>query len=211
MDIATLRGQIAQLEMTLKLPNLPADEAALHRATIRRIKEKIQAAQSGAADSTGATQPQQANKPQPGATQPIVVYDRPSETPPPATPPLKKPQAKPVIDADDMPEITVEAPAMPGGARRAKIVWQDDDRTQEYLTEGEARSRFTSYLRDCAEGKRAQQGRWADVTQTISFYRLCTYYQVLAAFWGAPPTAQQLEIAPLRGTREKVFSLISPA
>jgi hypothetical protein len=211
MNKQTYLDQISTLRRALSLPNLPADEAGLHRETIARIQKKIEALDSHKppAAPPAAAQPQRR-----AATEPIVVYDRPAAPTPTASAATKPPasaghrQAKPVYDPEDVPEITVEAPAMPGGARRAKVVWQDDDRTTEYLTEGEARSRFTSYLRDCADGKRAQQERWDDVKQSLCFYRLCTYYRVLSAFWGTAPTPQQLEIAPLRGSRATVFSLL---
>jgi len=202
MDIATKRKQIEHLRRTIQLPGVPADEKRLYEATIRRIEIELQQATSG----------HQPAKEAPAKTNAVEIvledYSRGEQfANVPISIPTKAKKQTHVFDREDMPEITIEAATAPG-PRRVKVVWQDDERTEEYLTEGEARSRFCSYLRDVSESRRAQQERWADVKCSLSFYRLCTYYQVLTAFWGDPPTAKQLDIAPLNSAKKTVFEML---
>ena len=183
--------QIQKLEKALAVKGLPSDERELFEATLRKLRaevpETIQA----------ANLPRQ----QPAiAFQPIV--QEPAAQPAPAAP-----KRRPIYDHEDMPTVTVEAGPGPGKSK-VTIVWQDEGRTAETVTEGEARSRFTSCLRDLRNSKRAQQERWDDLALTIGFYRLCTYYKALTAFWGAPPTPKQLEITPLGGVSTHIFNMI---
>ncbi|TXH45504.1 MAG: hypothetical protein E6Q97_31525 [Desulfurellales bacterium] len=203
MDITTKQRQIEHLRRTIQLPGVPADEKRLYEATIRRIESELQQ----------ATSVQQPEKKAPAAkinAVEIVLEDYSSGEQfanVPTSIPTRAKKNTQVFDCEDMPEITIEAATAPG-PRRVKVVWQDDDRTEEYLTEGEARSRFCSYLRDVSESRRAEQERWADVKCSLSFYRLCTYYQVLTAFWGEPPTPKQLDIAPLNAAKKTVFEML---
>ena len=208
-NIDQLRTQIQVLKNALDLPNLPADEAALHKKTIERIKAQIDAGERVPAPKNPPAKPPRR---QPDATAPIVVYERqvtlaPTEVLNKSEPTNPMRSASPAFDADDMPEITIEAGNIPGPPR-LKIVWQDESKSVEYITEGEVRSRFTSYLRDVSECKRAKQGRWADVKCSLSFYRLCVYYKALTAFWGEAPTPKQLEIWPLSAAKQKIFEML---
>lgn len=176
--------QIQKLEKALAVKGLPADERELFEATLRKLRAEA------------PEQIMKANLPR------QQLVQEPSEQTAPAAP-----RRRPIYDHEDMPTVTVEAVTGPGKPK-VTIVWQDEGRTAETVTEGEARSRFTSCLRDLRNSKRAQQERWDDLALTIGFYRLCTYYKALTAFWGAPPTPKQLEITPLGGVSTHIFNMI---
>lgn len=183
--------QILKLEKALAVKGLPADERELFEATLRKLRAEV------------PEQIMKANLPRP---QPVQAFQAIVQEPIAQSAPAA-PKRRPIYDHEDMPTVTVEAVTGPGKPK-VTIVWQDEGRTAETVTEGEARSRFTSCLRDLRNSKRAQQERWDDLALTIGFYRLCTYYKALTAFWGAPPSPQQLEINPLGRVSAHIFNMI---
>jgi len=81
----------------------------------------------------------------------------------------------------------------------------------EVLTEGEARSRFTTCMRDLAGSRMARIGRLIELRTYITFSRATAYYRALAEFWNAAPTAAQLELTPMSEVRRRVFEMIVTA
>jgi hypothetical protein len=189
--IAELRADMAALINAAKMPGIPADERMIYVTTIQQIEALIERMTADERIPSHPTPP-----PPPPRKTPTTVS---SATPPP---PAARPR-RTIEDADCIP--IVEA-SLEGGTKRVKIEWGHGK--ADLLTEGEARSRFTSCLRDLAESRMAKVGRMADLRQYMSFSRARGYYAALTEFWGAPPTALQLAIAPLGRTKSEIFDMI---
>lgn len=179
--LESLEAELKKLNKALALPNIDEGERNIYRSAIAEIEKRISRLQA---------QPEQPTAPEPPQPIPVAVR-RPVKTPIPSGA-----AAEPV-------SITAVAT---GGARTVEINWGNNNR--DILTEGDARSRFTTALRDLAHSRMARMGRFEDITQYITFDRACAYYRALSVFWGSPPTPAQLQIVALSAERRQIFKMI---
>lgn len=213
--IEQYQAEIEQLSRAAALPGVPEEEKAIYAETIRRIEGKIielhRAAPATPAPAATAPPPQ---KPTP----------RKEELPPIPITVIKAGQASSRGNSNQQENAHITAikpiPTMGagagGGARIAGVIIADrktvvidwgHGRT-DTLTEGEARGRFTTSLRDLAESRMARRGRMEDIRQYVTFDRAVAYYRALTEFWLSAPTPQQLEIWPLGKIRSEIFEMI---
>ena len=92
------------------------------------------------------------------------------------------------------------------GGKVATIQWADGSTST--LSEGTARSRFSSALRDLCESTYAQQDRFGDLIYYRTWHRAVGYYSALAALWGRQPSARELDLLPMSRVRATVFQMI---
>lgn len=213
--IEQYQAEIDALRRAAAIPGVPDDEKAIYAETIRRIESKIIDLHRAApaAPAPTATPPQQP-KPTP----------RKEELPPIPITVIKAGQRREASrpSQPDNAPIAANTPPSPlgggagGGARIAGVIVADRKTVlidwgagrTDTLTEGEARGRFTTALRDLAESRMVRLGRLEDIRQYITFDRAVTYYRALTEFWLSPPTPQQLQIWPLSKVRSEIFELI---
>lgn len=197
--IEQYQAEIEALRRAAALPGVPDDEKAIYAETIRRIESKIIELHR-AAPAPAATPPPQPRKEElPPIPVRVIKAGQPGNTPVAAIKPPsplgegmgERPRIAGVIVAD----------------RKTVLIDWGAGRT-DTLTEGEARGRFTTALRDLAESRMARLGRLTDVRQYITFDRAVTYYRALTEFWLSPPTPQQLQIWPLSKVRSEIFEII---
>lgn len=209
------QAEIEQLRAAMTLPGVKPDEAAIYSETIQKIEGRIiDMLRAAQVPVTGKQRPEAAAPPQAPATPAIrpaaTATDRKEEPPIPVR----------VIRAGiDKPRHTSQQPAatdtpvlaaiLTGSQKQVLIEWGHGK--SDLLTEGEARSRFTTALRDLAESRMAKLGRYDDLTRYITFSRAIAYYRALTEFWAAPPTAQQLAIAPMGRLKQEIFEMITQA
>lgn len=201
-----------QLSSAMELPGVTEAERNIYAETIQRIHRAIEAMRQPAAlpapqpriaATTGA--PRQEGQPIPirkiRADAPLMGHaplaSNPATfAPPPA--PDRVGQEAPVIVAD-----------LTGNKKLVTIQWGYGK--TEILTEGEARSRFTTCMRDLAGSRMARIGRLIELRTYITFSRATAYYRALAEFWSAAPTAAQLELTPMSDIRRRIFEMIVTA
>lgn len=194
--VAEYQTEIAQLQKAAELPGVDAAERKIYLDTIRRIESKIAAVR---ARSNTTPPPAPPANPAAHANDPIPIrVIKPVPQNLRAIPVATEPDNIPVISAT----ITATTPSV-------TIIWGPDH--SDTMTEGEARSRFTTALRDLVESRLVKIGRIEAIQSYITFHRAVAYYRALIEFWGEPPTAQQLAIAPLKGMRGFVFEKITQA
>lgn len=194
--VTEYQAEIIQLQKAADLPGVDAAERKIYLDTIRRIESKIAAItarlHTTPPPATPANQAALDNGPIPiRVIKPAPKLER-------AVPVSPEPDNIPIISAI----ITATTPSV-------TIIWGPDD--SDTVTEGEARSRFTTALRDLADSRLVKIGRIDAIPSYITFHRAVAYYRALIEFWGEPPTAQQLAIAPLKGVRGFVFEKITQA
>lgn len=194
--VAEYQTEIAQLQKAAELPGVDAAERKIYLDTIRRIESKIAAVR---ARYNTTPPPAPPANPAAHANAPIPIrVIKPAPKNLRAIPVATEPDNIPVISAT----ITATTPSV-------TIIWGPDH--SDTMTEGEARSRFTTALRDLVESRLVKIGRIEAIQSYITFHRAVAYYRALIEFWGEPPTAQQLAIAPLKGMRGFVFEKITQA
>ena len=79
--IAEMEQQIRQLEQTIQLPGVPAEEIEIYRDTIERIRKQIQQRQSQPADA--ALRPVAQRTPADAQIRPVDHQAQPPHVPPP--------------------------------------------------------------------------------------------------------------------------------
>lgn len=193
-SVSDLRAQLDTLTKALANPTATTEEKQIYSDTIIKIQNKI-----GELTSTRAPEPP------PGQQPPIPIRVIKAglalQLPNPATI-SAQPGTQPRIV--NQVEATTAA-----GSPLVRIDWGYGQ--IDHLTEGEARSRFTTCLRDLSESRLAAQGRLADLPQYRSFARGVAYYQALTHFWSAPPTALQLNISTKSPLKKAIFEMITDA
>lgn len=193
-----MQAEIEALQKALQLPGVPDDEKRIYAATIKRISTAIEAAK---------------NTPQFSPKVGGVVASTPESNIPitKIRAGIDKPRAHGVDlqKSNPYPDRPVIAAVITGGAKQVVIHWGEG--AYDVFTEGEARGRLTTALRDLTESRMARLGRWDDLQQYTTFGRAVAYYRALIEFWNAPPTAQQLAIAPLKGGKAEIFERITKA
>lgn len=207
-----MQAEIASLQKAMQLPGVPDDERQIYAATISRIQSAIDAAKQikpPAPSERATTSPLPFRggdgggvSPDGGATIPITKIRAGIDKPRMHGADLRKGNPYP----DDRPVI---AAVISGGAKQIVIHWGEG--AYDVFTEGEARGRLTTALRDLTESRMARLGRWDDLQQYTTFGRAVAYYRAMIEFWNAPPTAQQLAIAPLKGAKAEIFERITKA
>lgn len=196
--VAEYQAEILQLQKAAALPGVDAAERKIYIDTIRRIEAKIANIISTSKAASAA----------PPALPPEPVKSGSDQGPIPIR--IIKPGSKSITpQAPAGAETTVVTANIIAATPLVTIVW--DQSHSDTLTEGEIRSRFTTALRDLAESRLVKIGRIDAIQSYITFQRAVVYYRALMEFWGEPPTAQQLAIAPLKGTRAIVFEKIIQA
>lgn len=183
-----------------KLPGIPTDERLIYTQTIMAIDKAIEAKKASA---RATTKPPSAPNAIPTPAPPIVAAEQGYSNAHGYTPPRRQAQRPEPEDAECVPIVQADIST---GMKRVKIEWGHGK--ADILTEGEARSRFTTALRDLAESRMARMERWDDVERYVSFQRAVAYYEALTEFWEAQPSAGQLGIAPLGKVRTEIFSRI---
>lgn len=200
--IAEYEAEIKQLEAAMELPGVTAEESAIYQKTINTITGFI------------AAKNQQNNvntKPQPARQRAV----QPTQAPPADNTPIPVRVIKagaptrahaPIQQPSEQPAVTITA-NLSGGAKSVTIDW--GHQKTETLTEGEARSRFTTAMRDLTKSRMVKQERFADLPHYITYSRAVAYYRALSQFWTMPPSPMQLEIHPLGRTRQIIFNMIA--
>lgn len=187
-DLLQERDQVLRAS---KLPGIPADEKLIYTQTIMAIDKAIE---DKAAARRAPFVPDFASAPAPVPVPETVKGHQ------------FRQHAKPRNEPEDADCIPVVQADISNGTKRVRIEWGHGK--ADVLTEGDARSRFTTALRDLAESRMAKAERWNDLERYVSFQRAVAYYQALTEFWEAPPSAGQLGIAPLGKVRTEIFSRI---
>lgn len=208
------QAEIEQLRAAMQIPGVPPDEAAIYANTIQKIEAKIIDLHRAAPQPTAKELP--ATKPPSNSGEGMGVgSNRAADTTPIPVRVIRagidKPRhSQPTAPAsDEKPHIPVLAAVLTGGLKQVLIEWGHGK--SDLLTEGEARSRFTTALRDLSESRMAKLERYDDLARYITFSRAVAYYRVLIEFWLSPPTPRQLAINPLSRVRETIFDMIMKA
>ena len=197
--IEDLNNEILVLEKGMAQKSATPERIRIYQNTIAKIKAIIQQRQA-AAQSTDASNP--AHVPIYRQTGPTNIKIDVTPGPKPGmTIDLHKQRAAamPKVEFEVVANLTAQKPTV-------TITWSDG--TQSTHTEGDARSKFTSLLRDLNNSTLAEQGRF-DLMRTYRTYdRAKAYYKALAAFWGHNPTARELELTPLSTLKATIFNMI---
>jgi hypothetical protein len=107
----------------------------------------------------------------------------------------------------DLPKVQFEVTANLAAQKpTVTITWSDS--TISTHTEGDARSKFTSLLRDLDNSTLAEQSRFDFMRTYRTYDRAKAYYKALAAFWSHNPTARELELTPLSTRKSTIFNMI---
>lgn len=193
-SLADMQAEIVKLRNAAQLPGIDAAERKIYLDAIATIEKRI-------ASMPAATQPE--FRPQTGGTFPPPANRHPQGTPEPPVPKAPRATKSSPSGVGGAARITASAAS---GARTVEIDWGNNRR--DILTEGDARSRFTTALRDLCHSRMARLKRFESIPQYITFDRACAYYRALTIFWGGPPTPAQLQIVTLSTDRRTIFQLI---
>ena len=198
-SIEELNNEISVLENGMAQKSTTPERIRFYKSTIAKIKAIIQQRQA-TAQSTAASKP--ADVPVYRQTGPTnIKIDVSPGTKPGMTIDLHEQRAQ------HMPKVEFEVAANLSAQKpTVTITWSDA--TISTHTEGNARSKFTSLLRDLNNSNLAEQGRF-DLMRTYRTYdRAKAYYKALAAFWGHNPTARELDLTPLSARKATIFNMI---
>lgn len=194
-----LQEEINVLQNGMAQSSATPERIRIYENTIAKIKAIIQQRQA-AAQSTEASKP--AHVPTYRQTNPTNIKIDVTPGPKPGmTIDLheQRAAAMPKVEFEITANLSAQKPTV-------TIVWSDA--TISTHTEGDARSKFTSLLRDLNNSTLAEQGRF-DLIRTYRTYdRAKAYYKALAAFWGHNPTARELELTPLSTRKATIFNMI---
>lgn len=194
-----LQAEIKVLENGMAQSSATPDRIRIYQNTIAKIKAIIQQRQA-AAQSTAASKPADVTTSrQTGPTNIAIDF---SATPRPGM----------TIDLHeqrvaDMPKVKFQVTANLAAQKpTVTITWSDA--TISTHTEGDARSKFTSLLRDLDNSTLAEQSRFDFMRTYRTYDRAKAYYKALAAFWGHNPTARELDLTPLSTRKATIFNMI---
>lgn len=220
--IQEMEKQIADLQATMKLPGVPADEIAIYKATIARIQQeifntKLEAETIAKANPAFHGNPQQirtAKQTHP-VTPPIgggagggVTMDE-YQSNPPAVTPIKTRHAGPAPTVGPITSrIEVEHNTDPHNPR-ITITWSDGYTIS--VDETAARSNFTNRMRDTCNLKCVvKESRLEKIWKYDAPWRAAGFYQALTWFWdGKPPALQQIGITRPTETYRRIFGIIA--
>lgn len=213
--IEEMQGQIKQLEQTLKLPGIPAEEAQIYIATIERIKQEIAKRSPAPLIPKPVASPAASTEPVKNVirmAQKEAAWPREIKTAeyqsegitPPKSPPYR--WAAPQTETSAM-NIAESAENVDN---KMDIFWSDGFSHRD-VTEAIARSRFTSIMRDLEQSRFARQNRLFKLPEYTGFVRARGYYKVLTHFWKAPPTLAQLNINRPTSTFRAIFEMVQDA
>ena len=215
--IAEMEQQIRQLEQTIQLPGVPAEEIEIYRDTIERIRKQIQQRQSQPADA--ALRPVAQRTPADAQIRPVDHQAQPPHVPPPfgggagggvdtkITPRVihagPQPAAGPITS-----RIEVEHQTDPHNPR-ITITWSDGYTIT--VDETAARSNFTNRMRDvCALKCVVKDNRFEKIWKHDAPWRAAGFYQALTWFWdGKPPTLQQIGVTRPTDVYKNIFLKIA--
>lgn len=197
--IEELNNEILVLENGMAQKSTTPDRIRFYKNTIAKIKAIIQQRQA-AAQSTAASKPAEVTTcRQTGPTNIAIDF---SATPRPGM----------TIDlheqnAAQMPKVEFYLTANLAAQKpTVTITWSDA--TISTHTEGDARSKFTSLLRDLDNSTLAEQGRFNFMRTYRTYDRAKAYYKALAAFWSHNPTSRELDLTPLSTRKATIFNMI---
>jgi hypothetical protein len=194
-----LQEEIKVLENGMAQSSATPDRIRIYQNTIAKIKAIIQQRQA-AAQSTDASKP--AYMPTYRQTGPTNIKIDVTPGPKPGmTIDLheQKVSTMPKVEFEVVANLTAQKPTV-------TINWSDG--TQSTHTEGDARSKFTSLLRDLCQSNLAEKGRFDQIRTYRTYDRAKAYYKALAAFWGKYPSARELEIIPMSIVKSTIFGMI---
>lgn len=201
--VEQMRAEVDALSKAMLLPGVPDDEKKIYTDTIIKINKAIEAELQR---QSGPPSPLPFRGVDGGVVStpiPTTVIragiDRPRHAKQPVAPKAAPPP----------PETPVIAAVITGSTKQVVIHWGEG--AYDVFTEGEARGRFTTAMRDISASRMARLGRMSDIPQYTTFSRAVAYYRALTEFWAAPPTAQQLAIAPMGRLKQEIFEMITQA
>lgn len=209
-----MQSEIAALKAAMQLPGVPDDEKKIYVDTIAQIEQAIAAAKT----KPPSTEYSRPAVEQPGTRQNTRAEHSGAVTGQGAVIPTTKIRAgidKPRTQGADLQtgekyqDRPIIAAVVSAGAKQVIIDWGAG--AYDAFTEGEARGRLTTALRDLTESRMARIGRWDDLEQYTTFGRAVAYYRAMILFWNEPPSAKQLAIAPLKGVKSEIFERIKNA
>lgn len=224
--IAEMEAQIRELQKTMQIPGVPADEIAIYKATIARIqqeifKTKLEAETIAKANPAFHGNPQQirtANQSH-SVTPPIgggsgagviraLTMDE-YQSNPPAVTPITTRHAGPAPTAGPITSrIEVEHNTDPHNPR-ITITWSDGYTIT--VDETAARSNFTNRMRDTCNLKCvSKENRLEKIWKYDAPWRAAGFYQALTWFWdGKPPALQQIGITRPTETYRRIFGMVA--
>lgn len=188
------------LENGMAQSSATPERIRIYQNTIAKIKAIIQQRQA-AEQSTAPSKP--AHMPANRQTGPTNIAIDFSATPRPGM----------TIDlheqrAADMPKVQFEVTAnLTAQKPTVTISWSNG--TISTHTMGDARSKFTSVLRDLCQSNLAEKGLYYQIRTYRTYDRAKAYYQAIAALWGRYPTARELEITPMSIAKSTIFGMIT--
>lgn len=199
-SVDDLRAEVQTLINAIANPSATQEEKQIYSDTIIKIQNQIE-------KLTATRQPD----PPPGQHPPIPI--RVIRAGEPKSAPTGQPSqatTNPTVSNQAINHsATINATSAPSGAPVVRIDWGYGQ--IDTLTEGEARSRFTTCLRDLSESRHAQNCRLTDLPRYRSFARAVAYYQALSIFWAKHPSAQQLNISTKSPLKKAIFDMIVQA
>lgn len=222
-SIEQMQSQIRELQRAIDTPGTPPDEIQMHRELIQYIQKQIairQAAQHGpVTPPPPPAPPQQIKHNNPPEVDPARLLKRintanqqqTTNNQQPAT--VRAPGKQDTLTAaqlNDLQQTQLHAD-LNATPPIVAIQWPAWDWGIKTYTEADARGRYTTALRDLAESKLAEQGRYDHMTRYTTWWRAIHYYRALTTFWGAPPTRQQLQIRNRTERYIHIFQLITQA
>lgn len=210
--IAEMETQIRELQKTMQIPGVPADEIVIYKATIERIQQQIKL------QISAAEHPQTPGKLQP-VTPPIgggaygtviraLTMDE-YQSNPPAMTPITTRHAGPAPTAGPITSrIEVEHNTDPHNPRII-ITWSDGYTIT--VDETAARSNFTNRMRDTCNLKCvSKENRLEKIWKYDAPWRAAGFYQALTWFWdGKPPALQQIGITRPTETYRRIFGIVA--
>lgn len=203
--IEQYQQEIVQLRNAMQQPGVPDGEKQIYADTIQKIEGIIIAAQRAV--------PKQSSQPSPQPPLRAISHSSPLGDGPEAgvkhagNPTKNTPSNG--RNGSPTSNTAVISAILSGSTKQVIIQWGHGK--SDTLTEGEARSRFTTALRDLAQSRMANLGRFDDLSRYITFGRAVAYYRALTEFWITAPTPAQLSIYPLSRTRQTIFDMITQA
>jgi BRCT domain type II-containing protein len=194
-----LQAEIEVLENGMAQKSATPDRIRIYQNTIAKIKGIIKQRQEDAQPTAASKPADMTTYRQAGPTN--IKIDVSPGTKPGMTIDLHEQRVV------DMPKVQFEVTANLAAQKpTVTITWSDA--TISTHTEGDARSKFTSLLRDLDNSTLAEQSRFDFMRTYRTYDRAKAYYKALAAFWGHNPTARELDLTPLSTRKATIFNMI---
>lgn len=198
--IEELNNEISVLENGMAQKSTTPDRIRIYQNTIAKIKAIIQQRQAAAQSTAASKLADVTTYRQTGPTN--IKIDVSPGTKPGMTIDMHE------QNAAQMPKVQFEVTAnLTAQKPTVTICWSDG--TQSTHTMGDARSKFTSLLRDLCNSDLAAKGLYDQMRTYRTYDRAKAYYQGISAFWGRHPSARELEITPMSIVKSNIFGMIT--